>query len=53
MKLSFGNMKIKLNVFNAGQQPSDIDDSFAVSMIESLVHASFPQFSSKETLETF
>ncbi|XP_058082476.1 uncharacterized protein LOC131230589 [Magnolia sinica] len=51
MKLSFGNMKIKLNVFNAAQQPADSEDICEVDMIESLVHESFLK-SSEDALET-
>ena len=37
MRLTFGNMTKKVNVFNLGSQPDDTDDqSFEVNLIENL-----------------
>ena len=52
MKLSFGNLKVKLNVFNVRQQPPETDDSFAVNMIESLVEESLQTVLNDDPLQT-
>jgi len=37
MKLSFGNMTLKMNIFNICKQPGDENDSHEVNVIEKLV----------------
>ena len=37
MTLSFGNMKLELNVFHNGLQTSDLDDDEEVNMIDTLI----------------
>ena len=42
MQLSFGNMTMKLNIFNIAKQPCDRDKRiFSVDLIEKLVHFTF------------
>ena len=38
MKLSFGNMAMKMNIFNICKQPGDDNDLQEVDLIEELVH---------------
>jgi len=38
MKLSFGNMTLKMNIFNICKQPGDNNDLQEVDLIEELVH---------------
>lgn len=47
MKLSFGNMTLKMNVFNICKQPGDNNDLQEVEFIEKLVHDQFETISSK------
>jgi len=51
LELSFGNFKVTMNVFNAGNHPPDLDDVGSVQMIDSLVSDSFSQISSSDPLE--
>ena len=51
MKLSFGNMTVELNVFNAYQQPHELEDLCDVNMIDGLVDTSFEHCSSNDPLE--
>ena len=51
MKLSFGNMTVELNVFNACQQPHELEDLCDVNMIDGLVDNSFEHCSSDDPLE--
>ena len=51
MDLSFGNMKARLNVFNAAQQPSKEDDCFAVDVIDGLVEEALPYILTEDPLE--
>ena len=51
MKLSFGNMTVELNVFNASQQPHELEDLCDVNMIDGLVDNSFKHYSSDNPLE--
>ena len=44
LKLSFGNLNVKLNVFNAQQQHPPPDDYYAVHMIDILVDGAPPWF---------
>ena len=41
LKLSFGNMAVELNMFNAGRQPGDLEDVQEVNLIDSIVHEHF------------
>ncbi|GFS44406.1 hypothetical protein Acr_00g0090150 [Actinidia rufa] len=41
LKLSFGNMAVELNMFNAGKQPGDLEDIREVNLIESIVQEHF------------
>ena len=34
MDISFGNKKVKLNIFNATQEPSKDEDCFAINLID-------------------
>ena len=51
MKLSFGNMTVELNVFNANQQPHELEDLCDVNMIDGLMDNSFEHCSSDDPLE--
>ena len=51
LELSFGNLKVTLNVFHAGSHPPDLDDVGSVQMIDSLVSDSFTQIASTDPLE--
>ena len=53
LKLSFGNMKVELNVFNISKQPPDDKEINEVDMIESLVQETFLQTYSKDSLEAY
>ena len=37
LKLTFGNMMVELNMFNAGKQPSDLEYMREVNLIDSIV----------------
>ncbi|MCS5023627.1 retropepsin-like domain-containing protein, partial [Staphylococcus aureus] len=51
LKLSFGNMTVELNVFNASRQPVDNDDFCEVNMIAVAIHDSFFSFYCDDPLE--
>jgi hypothetical protein len=43
MEVTFGNMKVKLNIFNAFQHPSDSSECFLLYMIEDVVEVPFDE----------
>jgi hypothetical protein len=47
IKLSFGNMTLKMNIFNIYKQPGDDNDLQEVDFIEKLVHGQFQTTSSE------
>jgi hypothetical protein len=47
MELSFGNMTLKMNVFNICKQPGDDNDLQEVDFIEKLVYDQFETTSSE------
>jgi len=49
MKLSFGNMTLKMNIFNICKQPGDDNDLQEVDFTEKLVHDQFQITSSDES----
>jgi hypothetical protein len=51
MEVTFGNMKVKLNIFNAFQHPSDAEECFFVDQIEEIIEDSLPQILSDDPLE--
>jgi hypothetical protein len=51
MKISFGNMKVRLNIFNAFQHALDQNECFFVDHIEEYVEDSFPSFLTDDPLE--
>lgn len=42
MEIAFGNMKVKLNIFNAFQQPPDEVECFFVDLIDESVEELLP-----------
>jgi hypothetical protein len=51
MKLSFGNMTLKMNIFNIYKQPEDDNDLQEVNFIEKLVHDQFQTTSSETEID--
>ncbi|XP_059639073.1 uncharacterized protein LOC132281378 [Cornus florida] len=51
MDVSFGNMKVRLNIFNANQCPSDNNDCFLVDAIDECVEEMTPFALTKDPLE--
>ncbi|XP_058213682.1 uncharacterized protein LOC131325434 [Rhododendron vialii] len=51
MDVSFGNQTLRLNVFNASEQPHQEEDCFAVDMIDNLVEEALPYILNKDPLE--
>jgi len=51
MKISFGNLTVKMNVFDVSKQPPDNDDICEVDMIESLIENTWMQFHSEDIVE--
>jgi hypothetical protein len=51
MEITFGNMKVKLNIFKAFQHPSDINECFLLDMIEETVKDTLPHLLIKYPLE--
>ncbi|XP_059663428.1 uncharacterized protein LOC132309092 [Cornus florida] len=51
MGVSFGNMKVRLNIFNASQCPSDNNDFFLVDAIDECVEKMTPFVLTKDPLE--
>ena len=51
LELSFGNLKVTLNVFHAENYPPDLEDVGSVQMIDSLVSDSFTKMTSTDPLE--
>jgi hypothetical protein len=50
MKISFGNMKVKLNIFNAFQHLLDKSECFFLDIIEESVEDSLPCILTKDPL---
>lgn len=51
MDVSFGNMKVRLNMYNASKQPQLEEDCFAVDVIEECVKEALPYILAKDPLE--
>jgi hypothetical protein len=51
MEISFGNMKVRLNIFTAFQHASDQNECFFVDNIEEYVEDSLPKLLTKDLLE--
>jgi uncharacterized coiled-coil protein SlyX len=51
MEISFGNMKVRLNIFNAFQHAPDQNECFFVDHIEEYVEDSLPGFLADDPLE--
>jgi hypothetical protein len=51
MEISFGNMKVRLNIFNAFQHAPDQNECFFVDHIEEYVEDSLPGFMADDPLE--
>jgi hypothetical protein len=51
MEVTFGNMKVKLNIFNAFQHPSDTEECFFVDKIEETIEDTLPHFLINDPLE--
>jgi hypothetical protein len=51
MKLSFGNMTLKINIFNIYKQPRDDNDSQEVDVIKELVYDQFESTVSKTVFD--
>ena len=51
MNLSFGNMTVELNIFDACKYPSGNDDIHEVSMIDTIVHEKLSHLEAKDALE--
>ena len=54
MQLSFGNMTMKLNIFNIAKQPHNADDGIVdVDLIEALIDNTFVSNLSDDLLQTY
>ena len=53
MKLSFGNMTLKMNIFNICKQPGYDNDLQEVDLIEELVYDQFESTLSKTEFDEF
>jgi len=51
MEVTFGNMKVKLNIFNAFQHPLDTNECFFLDMIEETVEDTLPHLFITSPLE--
>jgi hypothetical protein len=51
MEISFGNMKVRLNIFTAFQHAPDQNECFFVDNIEEYVEDSLPSLLTKDPLE--
>ena len=51
MELSFGNMKVKLNIFTAFQQPPDQRECYLINHTAKAVNDAMPYLLSKDPLE--
>ncbi len=51
MKITFGNMKVKLNIFNAFQHPPDTSEWFFLDILEESMEDSLPFLLTKDPLE--
>ncbi|XP_062165001.1 uncharacterized protein LOC133871591 [Alnus glutinosa] len=51
MEITFGNMKVRLNIFKAFQHPPDINECFLLDMIEETVKDTLPNLLIKDPLE--
>jgi hypothetical protein len=51
MKLSFGNIRLEMNIFNICKQPGDDNDLQEVDIIEKLVHDQFQTISNETKID--
>lgn len=51
MDVSFGNMKVRLNVFNASNQPPKEDECFFMDVVDELVEDALPYILAEDSLE--
>ncbi|XP_062151946.1 uncharacterized protein LOC133860336 [Alnus glutinosa] len=51
IEITFGNMKVRLNIFKAFQLPSDTSECFLLDMIEETIKDTFPHLLIKDPLE--
>ena len=51
MELSFGNMKVKLNIFTAFQQPLDQNECYLIDYTSDVVDEALPYLLSNDPLE--
>jgi hypothetical protein len=51
MEISFGNMKVRLNIFNAFQHAPDQNECFFVDSIEEYIEDSLPSLLANDPLE--
>jgi hypothetical protein len=51
MEVTFGNMKVKLNIFNAFQHPLDTEECFFVDKIEETIEDTLPHLLTSDPLE--
>jgi hypothetical protein len=51
MEITFGNMKVKLNIFNAFQHPPDMSECFFLDIIEETVEDTLPYQLMKDPFE--
>jgi hypothetical protein len=51
MEITFGNMKVKLNIFNAFQHPPDMSECFFLDIIEEAVEDTLSHHLMKDPLE--
>jgi hypothetical protein len=51
MEVTFGNMKVKLNIFNAFQHPPNTNECFFVDIIEETVEDTLPHLLMEDPLE--
>lgn len=51
MDVSFGNMKVRLNMYNASKQPQLEEDCFAVDVIQECVEEALPYILVEDPLE--
>jgi hypothetical protein len=51
MEITFGNMKVRLNIFKAFQHPSDTNECFLLDIIEETIKDTIPHLLIKDPLE--
>ena len=51
MEVSFGNMQVKLNVFQASQQPHERDECLLVDVVDEIVEEALPSILVEDPLE--